>query len=231
MKRILLVEMLLVSLPIEVLGAETTCAQDSLFNYLSQGTCTIEDKVFQFTDFSRSGGPLSTGITVVPLETPLDPGVQFLGNWSVDARDISVTQIAFTVFVNPFAEITESIKDNSLLLGEFKVIAAGSVSVQETKCLGGFNLDGSCDDGDLINLLVNQSRLTDSATFSPVHLIDVRLKITVGGGDVETGAASLQDFSVRFSEVPEPAECVTVCSALLGLVLMRFRSGQQSRQS
>jgi hypothetical protein len=165
-------------------------------------------------------------ITISPLETPLDPGVRFEAPWAVDARDISVTQIGFSVAVNPFASIAESIDDNSLVLGTFNVIAAGTVKVEETKCLGGFELDGSCEDFNTIKLTADQGETSDRAKFPPVHVIGVKLKITISGGDVETGGASLDDFSVRFSEVPEPA-AGWLCVPVVPILLLARRRGSE----
>ena len=84
--RVLLTLPTAVFLSIGLSAATTDCNRDSLNNYVDHGTCAIEDKLFDFTSFSTSGGPMDGMITISPLETPLDPGVLFQAPWAVDAQ-------------------------------------------------------------------------------------------------------------------------------------------------
>jgi hypothetical protein len=69
--------------------------------------------------------------------------------------------------------------------------------------------------------------LTDSRTFSPVATLNVSTDIGVDGGP--TGSAQLSSFTIRFTEVPEPATLMPVGAAMVALTLLR-RHRRHSRR-
>src|SRR5207302_7516289 len=112
---------------------------------LGTSGCTIDDKVFASFSYVHSdiapnpvthllppgvtflSNPSADQVSVVPFDTPSNPGFQFAGGWGIDGTNPPVLNftIGFTATVLPQGQL---IKDKSLLLGDFSRTFGGGVA-------------------------------------------------------------------------------------------------------
>ncbi len=195
----------------------------SLSAYLSMaGGCMIGDKIFSnfsYSITSTQGGAtaiVADGITVNPITTSNDPGLQFSANWSASSGQVSDSLIGFTVTV---ADQSALIEDASVTQLGGSVIGTGTANVGEGICLG-FNCQS-------INFTLNTINTTDATliklgdheSFSPVG--QVRATDSIGVSGNANGSAGVSLFAMQFSEiqqasVPEPAMLTLLSLGLLG---------------
>jgi hypothetical protein len=200
----------------------------SLQDYLnmSAGGCTIEDKIF--SDFSYSsaaqGGAtaiVASGVTVKPITTPLDPGLQFEANWSASSGQVSDSSIGFTVTVMGGAAMIE---DASVVQLGGSVIGTGIANVGEGVCVG-FNCQNTTFTLNTVNTTDKSLiQLGDHQIFSPTGQVTAFKDIGVSGN--ANGFASVSLMSDQFSEIPQVPEPGTIklFGTLLGCVAILRRS-------
>jgi hypothetical protein len=177
----------------------------------------IDDKLF--FDFSYVGSGFggavaipASGIAVTPIDTPLNPGLQFNAPWSVGPGQGLDSFISYSVRV---LEGGAAIEDVSATMAGVVAQDGGFVSVAENVSLAGTVIAtlGLHANGGLVN--------SASATFDPtLGILEVVKDIAVNGN---AGFAAVSQVTNQFSEVPVPPTALLLGSGLLGLVGLRFR--------
>ena len=207
------------------IGFAGVCPGTTLDNYLGSGfSCGITDQTYSNFVYSGSSNPPGYGIpagsiVVTPITTAGNPGFQFSAGWFASTSSAVLEEdslIQYTVNVNQGGS---PITDLSLSMGGVAWTGTGSVTVDETACLGA--MLPACSGGQVIKLSVFDSssgtKLFDSATFAGVTEVDVDKDITVAAGT--NGSASLSVVTNQYSEgaAPEPGSIVLFGSGVLGL--------------
>jgi PEP-CTERM motif len=194
--------------------------------YLGSGfNCTIDDKTFgNFIYTSTSTPPgfeiMAGSVGVTPITTPGNPGFQFNAPWhastlsGVLGRD---SFLEFTVNVNPGGNL---ITDVSLSMGGFGTTGTGSITIDETVCLGA--TFPACSGGTVRTLEVYANSggflSYDEISFAGVSEVDVEKDILIDAGT--NGGATLSLVTNQFSEggaVPEPGSILLFGSGALAL--------------
>ena len=207
----------------------------SLQDYLNMGAggCTIEDKIFSDFSYSSSaqGGATAiaaSGITVTPITTPLDPGLQFQANWSASSGQVSDSSIGFTVTTLSGAALIE---DASIVQLGGSVVGTGTANLGEGICVG-FNCQNTTFTLNTLNTTdAALIKLGDHQIFTPTGQVRATKDIGVAGNG--SGFASVSLMSDQFSEipqVPEPGTITLFGTGLLGCaaILRRRVLGKRS---
>ncbi len=206
------------------------CPTTTLDNYLGAGySCGINDKTFSDFQYSYSSNPPGSGIpaggvTVTPITTSGNPGLQFSAGWFASTGSVTEMDslIQYQVNVNPDGTL---ITDLSLSIDGVGFSGTGAVFVDETACLGAVLPD--CSGGQIVTLSVYDSsegsKLFDEVTFSGVTEISMVKDISVQAGT--DGDARLGSVTNQFSEgqVPEPSSIILFGSGVLGVAGMLRR--------
>ena len=195
-----------------------SCSLQDLFN---GGNIVIADNVFHndiktfgnwSLKFTFGGVPDFSLINVVGLDDQSrNPGLNFIANGQL--RTTSLLDLAFDFTVGA-ASASFGIADNSLALTNFDFGGGtGDIGIDE------FTFDAVGNTlGDTrveANLLFDTFNLFDIAQFPPQSSIIVEKSITI---ESDAGnAVSLDGFTQRYSEIPEPATL-----ALFGIGLVTF---------
>ena len=207
------------------IGFASACPAGFYDQYLGSGfTCGIDDKTFGNFSYTSSSNPPGFGlpagsVAVTPITTPGNPGFQFSAGWlastasGIQSMD---SLIQFSVNVNKGGN---PITDVSLSIGGAGFQGTGSVTVDETICLGA--MFPSCSGGTVKTLEVfdnsTGSLFFDEVTFSGVTEVDVQKDILIDAGT--NGGATLSLVTNQFSEgtTPEPASILLFGSGALAL--------------
>lgn len=206
---------LVVVLMAALAGYAQNCTQTTLNNYLGSGfQCSINsDQTYSSWNYTSESNPpgfqIPAGsVTVTPITTPNDPGFQFTAPWeaSTSSGVLSMdSTIEFNVnSVNPMTDISISIAGVGFT-------GTGSITLDETACLGG--VLPTCSGGTEVNLSVfcssiecNQASTFDQVNFAGVHEISIEKDLLITAGT--DGSAQVSIVSDQFSEssstVPEP---------------------------
>lgn len=200
-----------------------SCTLDEL---VSGGSIVINDKLFDnwfIEDFSTLPVDIA-GIDVLPLDDQaMNPGVQFNANGrlSTVGFDLIDLDLGFSVAT---LDGSAGIKDNSLEINGF-TFGVGNV--------GGF-IDIFEDIFDPSGVLLGDKFVTadnlsppildlfDSAEFPAQSVVFVEKLILVSGDD-SGDTVSLDTFSQRFSQVPEPATIALLVMGILGVAITSRR--------
>jgi hypothetical protein len=202
-------------------GLPSPCPNSaSLQDYLNMaGGCTIGDKIFSdfaFSTAAQGGAAAETAadITVKPITTLNDPGLQFQSNWSASSGQVSDSAIGFTVTVIGGAALIE---DASIVQLGGSVTASGIANVGEGVCAG-FNCQNTTFTLNTVNT-TDQSliQLGDHQFFSPV-VGQVRATDDIGVSGNADGFASVSLYSAQFSEIPQVPEPATMTLFGVGLL-------------
>jgi len=205
---------LLVIMASSLVAFAANCPTTTYDQYLTSGfSCGINDQTF--SDFAYAGesnppgfGVPAGSITVTPITTPGNPGLQWTAPWFASTASGVLSQdslFQFNVNTNPGGS---PITDLSLSIAGVGFQGTGTVVVDETACLGA--LLPTCTGGQIITLEVfdsaSGSQLVDSASFSGVTEVSIAKDIEIQAGT--NGQASLSVVTDQFSEgtatVPEP---------------------------
>ncbi len=208
----------------------TNCANQNIsctLNELVAGaSITIDDKLFDdwFTDDASTLPVDISQIDVVALDDqPLNPGLQFNANeqFSTVGFDEIDFDLGFTVSV---IGGEARIKDNSLELGQFTFgqdNVGGLITISE----GIFDVTGTLvGDKSVIadNLFPGDTSLFDAAAFSPQASLFVTKNVVITG-DRLVDVVSLDSFTQRFSQIPEPTTLTIMVIGLVSLGIGRRR--------
>ena len=203
------------------------CQNQNLQLYVAlAGTgCQIDDKLFLNFAYTPVMGasPLIDQISVIPINTPGDPGLTFTSdNFSAGIGATTEFKISYTVMVLPGGHL---MVDNELQLNDpLRGRPNGSITITESKCLGGSL--ANCPPGSSISLSVfstaSDVKLFDRAVFGQVARIDVSKDIVLVGGS--TTGTSFLSVNQTFSETPEPAP-FWITGGVLLLAMLRGRRG------
>ncbi|MGA3055039.1 MAG: PEP-CTERM sorting domain-containing protein [Candidatus Korobacteraceae bacterium] len=204
-------------------GFASACSDTTFDQYLGSGfNCTIGDKTFSnFAYHSTSNPPgfsIPAGsIDVAPITTPLNPGFQWSTGWHASTASGVLSQDSLFQFtVN---SSSPNITDVSLSIGGVGFSGTGSVTVDETVCLGA--TFPACTGGTVRTLEVFDSssgiQTYDEISFAGVSEVDVQKDVLINAGT--NGSATLSLLTNQFSETttPEPASILLFGSGALAL--------------
>ncbi len=192
--------------------------------YLTPGfSCGIDDKTFSHFIYTSTSSPpgfeiMAGSVGVTPITTPFNPGFQFNAPWHASTLSGVLGRDSFFEFqvnVNPGGNL---ITDVSLSIGGFGQTGTGSITVDETVCLGA--TFPACSGGTVRTLEVydNSSGFLsyDEISFAGVSEVDVEKDILIDAGT--NGGATLSLVTNQFSEAtPEPASILLFGSGALAL--------------
>jgi hypothetical protein len=201
-----------------------SCTAETLNNYLVPGfSCVIDNLLFSNFTYAgtASGGGTAipaAGVSVSPITTLDDEGLEFNAGWSVTSGEED-SDINFKVStVNGAATIDYlDLEFNGAYTG------TGSSGVTENYCKGGTLT--SCPTS------VAQIKVTNPPTvlsvtsqdFTPVSWLSVSKDVNVNAGS--WGTASISDLSNTYGQVvPEPATMCLIGFSLVALGFVRKRS-------
>jgi hypothetical protein len=205
-------------------GFASACSDTTFDQYLGAGfNCTIGDKTFSNFAYHGTSNPPgfsipAGGIDVTPITTPLNPGFQWSAGWHVSTSSGVLSQDSLFQFtVN---SSSANITDVSLSIGGAGFSGTGSVTVDETVCLGA--TFPACSGGTVKTLEVFDSidgtKTFDEISFAGVSEVDVQKDVLIDAGT--NGSASLSLLTNQFSEqgtTPEPASILLFGSGALAL--------------
>jgi hypothetical protein len=205
-------------------GFASACSDTTFDQYLGAGfNCTIGDKTFSNFAYHGTSNPPgfsipAGGIDVTPITTPLNPGFQWSAGWHVSTSSGVLSQDSLFQFtVN---SSSANITDVSLSIGGAGFSGTGSVTVDETVCLGA--TFPACSGGTVKTLEVFDSidgvKTFDEVSFAGVSEVDVQKDVLIDAGTA--GSASLSLLTNQFSEqgtTPEPASILLFGSGALAL--------------
>jgi len=201
-------------------GSVQPCAEEALSAYLGAGNCSIGNLVFggfTYTPTALGTGSIvaASSITVVPVTTPGNVGLEFQANWTGQAAGGSDSAIGYFVASGSGAPIIDG-ADLGLIgsvTGEANAVLDEYIcpGVQfSSTCTGQVHLDQSMGPGG--------EPPDPSGTFAPVSLIGLVKDIRVYG---TTGSASVSQISNNYSQLPAGVpEPVTPLLTLGGLALL-----------
>jgi hypothetical protein len=192
-------------------GYAQTCTQTTLNNYLGSGfSCTVNDQTyssFNYTSESTPAGfaPPASGVTVTPITTPENPGLQFTAGWYASTSSGVLSMDSTFEWT---ATSTSPITDLSLSIAGVGFSGTGSINLDETACLGA--ILPSCSGGTIVTLSVfdnsSGSQLFDQVNFAGVNEVSVEKDLLITAGT--NGSAEVSVITDQFSEgsstVPEP---------------------------
>lgn len=217
---------LAVVLATAVIAFASNCPNTTYDQYLGSGfNCTINDQTYQ--DFAYTGTSNPPGfeipagsIGVTPITTPGNPGLQWSTGWNASTSSGILTQDSLFQFVVT-GDPNNLITDLSLSIAGVGFMGTGSISVDETACLGA--MLPSCSGGTVVSLHVFDSsagqQLFDQVNFAGVSLIDVSKDLLVSAGT--NGSAQVSVLTDQFSEgqgtVPEPGTLSMFGAGILAL--------------
>jgi hypothetical protein len=200
------------------------CPSSTYDTYITSGfSCTINDQTYQ--DFAYTGTSNPPGfevpagsIGVTPITTAGNPGLQWSAGWQVGTGLGILTQDSLFQFA-----VTSSspITDLSLSIAGVGFTGTGSISVDETACLGA--MLPACTGGTTVQLHVFDSsqgeQLFDQVNFAGVNLVSVSKDLLVNAGT--NGSAQVSVLTDQFSEgqstVPEPSTITMFGAGVLAL--------------
>ncbi len=195
----------------------TDCVVNSYDNYIGT-SCGFGGDTFSNFTYSTAGSsqmpPSSISVT------PIGSGFLFNAPWAAVGNQTQSSLIGFTANGN-------GISDLSLFMIGGSTVGNGLVTVTETYCAGDTFADlcANGTEGTLQAYLGNGlSKLTDSATFGAVSVVDVVKSVElIGGGN--GSFAVLGGVENQFSGVPEPTSVTLMVSGLafVGSFLARKR--------
>ncbi len=191
------------------------CIVTSYDQYIG-GTCGLGDTTASNFSYSTSGTSQmpASSVTVNPVTSANNPGFLFNAPWGAVGSQTQNSLIGFTITAGG-AEIN----DLSLFMFGASTVGNGLVTVSETYCAGDTFAD-ACANGTTGTLSTylggGLSKLSDSATFGAVSVVDVVKSVTLLGGGNQSFAV-LGGVENQFSEVPEPGSMILFGSGILGL--------------
>src|SRR5215472_2198269 len=215
---------LLVVLAAAAFASASNCPSTTFDQYLGSGfTCTINDQTYQ--DFSYSGTSNPPGfqipagsIQTTPITTPGNPGLQWSAGWGASTASGVLEQDSLFQYA---VTSTSGITDLSLSIAGVGFTGTGSISVDETACLGA--MLPACTGGTTVQLHVFDSsqgeQLFDQVNFAGVNLVSVSKDLLVNAGT--NGSAQVSVLTDQFSEgqstVPEPSTITMFGAGVLAL--------------
>ncbi len=206
---------LLVVLVLGMSAFASDCIVTSYDQYIG-GSCGLGDTTASNFSYSTSGTSQmpASSVTVNPVTSANNPGFLFNAPWGAVGSQTQNSLIGFTITAGG-AEIN----DLSLFMFGASTVGNGLVTVSETYCAGDTFADG-CANGTTGTLSTylgsGLSKLSDSATFGAVSVVDVVKSVTLLGGGNQSFAV-LGGVENQFSEVPEPGSMILFGSGVLGL--------------
>jgi hypothetical protein len=212
MKKVALALMVVLACGLSAFASD--CIVTSYDQYLGSGfSCGLGDTTGTNFSYSTSGSSQmpATSITVNPVTTPNNPGFLFNAPWAAVGSQTQNSLIGFTITAGG-----NEINDLSLFMIGGATVGGGLVTVSESYCAGDTFADlcAHGTEGTLSTYLGGGlSKLTDSATFGAVNVVDVVKSITLLGGGNQSFAV-LGGVENQFSEVPEPGSLVLLGSGI-----------------
>ena len=194
-----------------------------MIQYLGAGfNCTIGDKTFSNFIYTSTSSPpgyeIQAGsVGVTPITTPGNPGFQWNAPWM--ASTLSGVQGRDSFFEFQVNSSGAPITDVSLSIGGFGTTGTGSITVDETVCLGA--VFPACSGGTTKTLEVYANsggfKAYDEVSFAGVTEVDVEKDVLIDAGT--NGSATLSLVTNQFSEgsTPEPASILLFGSGALAL--------------
>jgi hypothetical protein len=206
------------------IGFASACPSGGYMStYLGTGfSCTIGDKTFSSWIYTSTSSPpgfeIQAGsVGVTPITTPGNPGFQFNAPWL--ASTLSGVQGRDSFFEFQVNSSGAPITDVSLSIGGFGTTGTGSITVDETVCLGA--TFPACSGGTTKTLEVYANsggfKAFDEVSFAGVTEVDVEKDVLIDAGT--NGSATLSLVTNQFSEgsTPEPASILLFGSGALAL--------------
>jgi|ERR1019366_3253127 hypothetical protein len=205
------------------IGFASACPSGYMTTYLAPGfSCGIDDKTFSNFIYTSTSSPpgyeIQAGsVGVTPITTPGNPGFQWNAPWM--ASTLSGVQGRDSFFEFQVNSSGAPITDVSLSIGGFGTTGTGSITVDETVCLGA--VFPACSGGTTKTLEVYANsggfKAYDEVSFAGVTEVDVEKDVLIDAGT--NGSATLSLVTNQFSEgsTPEPASILLFGSGALAL--------------
>ena len=200
------------------------CPNSTYDTYIASGfSCTINDQTYQ--DFAYTGTSNPPGfeipagsIGVSPITTAGNPGIQWSAGWGVGTGLGILSQDSLFQFT---VTSDTPITDLSLSIAGVGFTGTGSISVDETACLGA--VLPACSGGTTVTLHVFDSsqgqQLFDEVNFAGVNLVSFSKDLLINAGT--NGSAQVSVLTDQFSEgqstVPEPSTITMFGAGILAL--------------
>jgi hypothetical protein len=203
------------------------CTQATLDVYITEGSCSINDVLFNSFDFNSVAtglavAPDASAVLVVPIVDDTNPGFRFVGPFGVGTNSNGTGQSLATL-ISYIATDTAGSNITAASLGLVAgSVGSGSAQATESVCGGTFDISHNCS-GQLLSLTGNPSQLFATDNFAGgVSTVSIRKSFFISSGTHLGSTAGIGEMVNTLTlggggggGVPEPDSALTLGSGLI----------------